>query len=97
MSAYHIDLGELEGDLIAVDGNPVQPVRGRTFPITVAQRLDIALIIPKMAAAYPVLSVLEGERNRRASCSLLGSQMSGAFPDWPTRHHRRSLSALSVR
>jgi FtsP/CotA-like multicopper oxidase with cupredoxin domain len=62
MCAYHIDLGQLEGDLIAVDGIPVQPVRGRIFPITVAQRLDIELTIPKIAAAYPVLAVLEGER-----------------------------------
>src|SRR6478672_7767548 len=28
------------------------------------QRLDIALIIPKMAATYPVLAVLEGERKQ---------------------------------
>jgi FtsP/CotA-like multicopper oxidase with cupredoxin domain len=64
MSAYHIDLGRLKGDLIAVDGIPVQPVRGRTFPITVAQRLDIELTTPKIAATYPVLAVLEGERKQ---------------------------------
>ncbi|MGH6867635.1 MAG: multicopper oxidase domain-containing protein, partial [Methylocella sp.] len=64
MSAYHIDLGQLVGDLIAVDGIPVQPVRARNFPITVAQRLDIELPIPKIAAAYPVLAVLEGERRQ---------------------------------
>jgi FtsP/CotA-like multicopper oxidase with cupredoxin domain len=70
MCAYHIDLGQLEGDLIAVDGIPVQPVRGRIFPITVAQRLDIELTIPKIAAAYPVLAVLEGARadRHRAPC-----------------------------
>src|SRR6202035_5442326 len=37
MSAYYLDLGRLEGDLIAVDGIPVEPVRG----YNVAQRLDI--------------------------------------------------------
>ena len=42
MSAYHIDLGALNGELIAVDGFRVQPVAGRRFPITVAQRLDIS-------------------------------------------------------
>ena len=72
MSAYHIDLGRLEGDLIAVDGIPVEPVRGRTFPITVAQRLDIALTIPKIAASYPVLAVLEGERNQTGIVLLAG-------------------------
>lgn len=72
MSAYHIDLGQLEGDLIAVDGIPVQPVRGRIFPITVAQRLDIELTIPKIASAFPVLAVLEGERTRTGIVLLAG-------------------------
>jgi FtsP/CotA-like multicopper oxidase with cupredoxin domain len=72
MSAYHIALGRLKGNLIAVDGIPVQPVRGRIFPITVAQRLDIELTIPKIAAAYPVLAVLEGERKQTGIVLLAG-------------------------
>jgi FtsP/CotA-like multicopper oxidase with cupredoxin domain len=61
MSAFHIDLGELDGELIAVDGFRVAPVAARRFPIAVAQRLDIRLTIPRAAAAHPVLAVLEGE------------------------------------
>src|ERR1700730_13954902 len=72
MSAYHIALGRLKGNLIAVDGIPVQPVRGRTFPIAVAQRLDIELTIPKIAAAYPVLAVLERERKQTGIVLLAG-------------------------
>jgi FtsP/CotA-like multicopper oxidase with cupredoxin domain len=53
MSAFHIDLGELEGHLIAVDGIPVQKVHGSTFPIAVAQRLDIELAIPKTDGRLP--------------------------------------------
>jgi FtsP/CotA-like multicopper oxidase with cupredoxin domain len=64
MSAYHLDIGRLDGTLIAVDGFRVQPVRARRFPITVAQRLDILLNVPRAPAAYPVLAVLEGERNQ---------------------------------
>src|SRR5271156_2358084 len=41
MSNYHIGLGALEGELIAVDGFEVEPIRGRKFPAAVAQRLDI--------------------------------------------------------
>jgi FtsP/CotA-like multicopper oxidase with cupredoxin domain len=74
MSAYNIDLGQLEGDLVAVDGIRVQPVRGRTFPITVAQRLDIELTIPEIAAAYPVLAVLEGERRQTGIVLLAGKE-----------------------
>src|SRR5262249_21823865 len=64
MSAYHIDLGPLEGELVAVDGFAVTPVRGRNFPIAVAQRLDIRLAIPRMPAAHPVLAVIEGDRKQ---------------------------------
>jgi len=62
MSAYHVDLGALQGTLIAVDGMRVQPVPGRRFPIAVAQRLDIRLTLPRAPAAHPVLAILEGER-----------------------------------
>jgi hypothetical protein len=72
MSAYYIDLGQLEGGLIAVDGIRVQPVRGHNFPITVAQRLDIELTIPKIASAFLVLAVLEGERPQTGIVLLAG-------------------------
>src|SRR5919205_155910 len=49
MSAYHIDLGQLEGELVAVDGFAVTPVMARRFPIAVAQRLDIRVGIPRAA------------------------------------------------
>jgi FtsP/CotA-like multicopper oxidase with cupredoxin domain len=64
MTAYHIDLGNLDGELIAVDGFRVQPVSGRRFPIAVAQRLDIRLRIPNEPGAHPILAVLEGERSQ---------------------------------
>src|SRR6516225_747174 len=64
MSAYHFDLGRLDGRLIAVDGTFVVPVTGRRFPINAAQRLDIVLTIPREAASYPLLATVEGERNR---------------------------------
>jgi len=72
MSAYHIDLGQLQGDLVAVDGIPIQPLHGHKFPIATAQRLDIVLSIPGGAAAYPVLAVLEGERRQTGILLLAG-------------------------
>jgi FtsP/CotA-like multicopper oxidase with cupredoxin domain len=63
-TAFQIDLGALEGRVIAVDGNPVQPVQGRRFPIAMGQRLDILLTIPKDGGAFPVLAVREGETAR---------------------------------
>ncbi len=64
MSNFHIDLGRLEGDLIAVDGFEVAPIRDRRFPVAVAQRLDIRITLPPGPGAYPVMALLEGERDQ---------------------------------
>ena len=72
MSAYHVDLGALSGELIAVDGFRVHPVAGQRFPIAVAQRLDIRIAIPHVPAAYPVLAILEGERRQTGVILLAG-------------------------
>jgi FtsP/CotA-like multicopper oxidase with cupredoxin domain len=73
MSAFHVDLGELNGELIAVDGFLIAPVVGRRFPIAVAQRLDIRLAIPRAAAAYPVLALLEGENKQTGILLVAGN------------------------
>ncbi|MCG5481062.1 MAG: multicopper oxidase domain-containing protein [Ensifer alkalisoli] len=61
---FWIDLGGLEGRLIAVDGMPVEPVRGRRFEFAIAQRLDIVLDLPKNEGAWPIFAIREGERAR---------------------------------
>jgi FtsP/CotA-like multicopper oxidase with cupredoxin domain len=55
-----IDLGALSGELIAVDGHAVQPVKGQRFPLAIAQRADIRLELPQGPGAYPVLFRVEG-------------------------------------
>lgn len=55
-----IDLGSLEGELIAVDGNAIYPVKGSLFPLAMAQRADIRLKLPEGAGAWPVLFRPEG-------------------------------------
>jgi FtsP/CotA-like multicopper oxidase with cupredoxin domain len=81
MSAYHIDLGGLDGELVAVDGFAVAPVKGRNFPIAVAQRLDIRLVIPRMPAAHPVLAVLEGDRKQTGIILAAGKAPVARVPD----------------
>lgn len=63
-TAFWIDLGELEGDVIAVDGNPVAPVPGRRFPLGMGQRIDIRLRLPSQEGAWPILAIREGEEER---------------------------------
>lgn len=63
-TAYTVDLGMLEGELVAVDGMPVQPYAGRRFPLSMGQRLDIRLVLPNEAGAWPILALREGGRQR---------------------------------
>ena len=63
-TAFHIDLGHLEGELIAVDGRNIEPVHGHRFPMAIAQRLDILLDLPDGDGSWPVFAVREGRRDR---------------------------------
>jgi FtsP/CotA-like multicopper oxidase with cupredoxin domain len=59
-TGFTVDLGALPGDVIAVDGQAVNPVTGRLFPMAMGQRLDIRLRIPAGGGAFPVLALREG-------------------------------------
>ncbi len=59
-----IDLGALEGELIAVDGNSIRPLKARKFPLAVAQRADVRLALPPGSGAYPILFTVEGSDMR---------------------------------
>jgi FtsP/CotA-like multicopper oxidase with cupredoxin domain len=61
---FKLDLGGLEGEVIAADGLTVEPVRGRRFPIAMAQRLDIRITLPAGQGVYPILAVREGDVQR---------------------------------
>jgi FtsP/CotA-like multicopper oxidase with cupredoxin domain len=55
-----IELGALEGSLIAVDGNTVFPVKGKRFALAIAQRADIRIALPDGPGAWPILFQAEG-------------------------------------
>ncbi|MFZ3583814.1 multicopper oxidase family protein [Loktanella sp. DJP18] len=58
---FWIDLGQIEGTVKAVDGMPVQPLRGSRFGLAMAQRIDIEVTMPIDGAAVPVLAQREGD------------------------------------
>jgi FtsP/CotA-like multicopper oxidase with cupredoxin domain len=55
-----IDLGALAGELIAVDGNAIYPIKGSLFPLAIAQRADIRVKLPDAMGAWPILFRPEG-------------------------------------
>jgi FtsP/CotA-like multicopper oxidase with cupredoxin domain len=63
-TAFTIDFGELEGDLIAVDGQDVEPVKGSRFPMTMGQRIDVRVQLPREARSFPILALREGSKER---------------------------------
>ena len=63
-TGFTIDLGELEGELIAVDGQDIEPIRGGRFPMTMGQRIDLRLRLPREARSFPILALREGTRER---------------------------------
>jgi FtsP/CotA-like multicopper oxidase with cupredoxin domain len=63
-TAYTIDFDSIEGTLVAVDGRPVKPVKGRRFPVSMGQRIDVQLLLPRDARALPVLALREGSNER---------------------------------
>ena len=76
-----IDLGTLEGALIAVDGNTVFPVNGKRFPLAIAQRADIRIALPNTAGAWPVLFQSEGTTLRSGIIVQAGKAEIGQISD----------------
>ncbi|OYX41270.1 MAG: copper oxidase [Rhodobacterales bacterium 32-67-9] len=63
-TVFWVDSGTLPGRLVAVDGEPVQPLPGSRFGVAMGQRLDIELDVPGDGGAFPVLALREGARER---------------------------------
>ena len=60
-TGFWIDLGRLEGELVAVDGDPVAPVTGRRFPASMAQRLDLRLRLPASRESHAITAIRESD------------------------------------
>ena len=59
-SDFFINTGALDAELLAVDGQPVQPVRGNYFQLSIAQRLDLRVTIPQSGGVFPIIAQGEG-------------------------------------
>ncbi len=99
-----IDLGAIGGELIAVDGNAVFPVRGSLFPLAIAQRADIRLQIPAEGGAYPIVFQPEGVAMRTGLIlAARGSRLRkvaieapvAAALDLSLEQHLRSVGGLA--
>jgi FtsP/CotA-like multicopper oxidase with cupredoxin domain len=76
-----IDLGELRGALIAVDGNTILPFKGSRFPIAIAQRADIRLELPAGSGIWPILFQSEGDSLRSGIIIQAGDEQIAKISD----------------
>jgi len=79
-TVFTIDTGDLQGTLIAVDGQDITPLAGRRFPIAMGQRLDITVPIPTGSAAYPILALREGATERAGVILRVADGPVGKIP-----------------
>ncbi|MBN9308505.1 multicopper oxidase family protein [Devosia sp.] len=106
-TAFTIDTGELEGELIAVDGQAIEPIKGRRFPLSMGQRVDIRLELPDEAKSFPILALREGSPHRTgiilrpvgAEVTKVAMQGTEAGPvlDLVLESELRSLAPLAER
>ncbi|VCJ27876.1 multicopper oxidase family protein [Burkholderia pseudomallei] len=106
-TAFTVDFGNLDGTLIAVDGQTVQPVTGRRFPLTMGQRIDVRLQLPRGAGAFPILALREGARERtgivlqaggaRVSKLAATGRVQGSVLDLALESRLRAVAPLSSR
>jgi FtsP/CotA-like multicopper oxidase with cupredoxin domain len=76
-----IDLGAVEGSLIAVDGNAVIPIKGSLFPLGIAQRADVRLTLPAGSGVWPILFQAEGDTLRAGVILQSGDAVISKLPD----------------
>ena len=63
-TAFTIDTGALDGEVIAVDGQDIIPMKTRQFPLAMGQRVDFRLLLPRDGGAFPVFALREGGAQR---------------------------------
>ena len=80
-TAFTIDTGALDGEVIAVDGQDIVPLKTRQFPLAMGQRVDFRLPLPKGGGAFPVFALREGGAQRTGIILATPSAIVRKFAD----------------
>ena len=68
-----VELGALKAQVIAVDGNAVKPLKVSRFPLAIAQRVDVRIVLPNEQGAWPILFQSEGDTLRSGVILKVGN------------------------
>lgn len=75
---FFVSLGNLDGELIAVDGNRIKPLHNSQFELAIAQRIDIVVTIPKEGGVFPILA--QGEGTDKQTGLILSTKGTESLP-----------------
>ena len=106
-TAFTLDFGDLPGELIAVDGQDIAPLKGSRFQMTMGQRLDVRVQLPAESKSFPILALREGGPERTgiilrpagAEVSKIALQGDAAGPtlDLSLESQLNAVAPLAVR
>ena len=85
----YLNLGKLKNQLVAVDGQSIEPVQGNNYQVAIAQRGDVVLTIPNKGA-FPVLAEGEGTNLRTgiilategAKIPKISEEVANQYPEY---------------
>ncbi len=63
-SNFWINLGKLQGKIIAIDAESITPYLGNKFQIAMGQRVDVLVNIPKDGGTFPIVGQVEGLKSQ---------------------------------
>ena len=84
--SFFLDLGDLEGELLRTDANPVEPISGSVFQLATAQRLTLRVKLPEEPGVFPLLAL--GERSNLRCGVVLRSNTKLSVPDLAPQTHQ---------
>lgn len=84
-SNFWINLGKLQGVVVAVDGQDTKPVVGNKFPIAMGQRIDVLVTMPKKGGVFPILGQVEGLKDQTGLILTTKSATKSTISDKATK------------
>jgi FtsP/CotA-like multicopper oxidase with cupredoxin domain len=75
---FYINTGALEAELLAVDGQPIEPLKGNFFQLAIAQRIDLRVTMPAAGGTFPIL--FQGEGTKLLAATVLVSGEAAEMP-----------------
>lgn len=81
-SNFVVSFGRLRGSIVAVDGEPIQPVEMPRIELPIAQRIDLLIDLPQDFASVPITAQAEGTK---LVAGIVLAATGAAVPTIPAR------------